>query len=54
MDFFTELFSRSRHRCDPRGRAALAILNAMSHRERGTIRILPPDFPRRPRQLAAW
>ena len=52
MDFFTELFSRSRHRADPRVSAALAILNAMSHRERREIRILPPDFPRRPRELA--
>ncbi|MGN6471675.1 MAG: hypothetical protein ACTHLC_19055 [Rhizobiaceae bacterium] len=50
MDFFTELFSR--RRSDPRSRAALAVLNAMSHRERRELRVLPPDFPRRARELA--
>ena len=54
MDFFTDLFSRPRRRTDPRGRAALAILNAMSRKERSLIGILPPDFPRRPRQYVAW
>jgi len=50
MDFFTELFSR--RRSDPRSRAVLAVLNAMSHKERRDLRVLPPDFPRRARELA--
>ena len=54
MDFFTELFSRSGRRADPRSSAALAILNAMNRRERRVIGMLPPDFPRRPREYAAW
>ena len=52
MDFFTELFSRPRLRNDLRNRAVLAILNAMNHRERREIGTLPPDFPRRQRELA--
>jgi hypothetical protein len=52
MDFFIEFFSRPRPRNDPRNRGILAILDAMSHRERREIRMPPPDFPRRPRELA--
>jgi hypothetical protein len=52
MDFFTELFSRPRLRNDPRNRAVLAILNATNHKERREIGMQPPDFPRRPRELA--
>jgi hypothetical protein len=52
MDFFIELFSRPRPNNDPRNRGVLAILNAMSHRERREIRMPPPDFPRRARELA--
>jgi len=52
MDFFTELFSRQRSKNDRRNRAALAILNAMSPRERREIGVWPPDFPRKARELA--
>lgn len=52
MDLFTELFSRPRMKNDLRNRAVLAILNAMSHKERREIRVLPPDFPRKARELA--
>jgi hypothetical protein len=54
MDFFTEFFSRPRAKNDPRNRTVLAILNAMSHRERREIRMPPPDFPRKARESAAW
>jgi hypothetical protein len=52
MDFFTELFSRPRPRNDRRNRAVLAILNAMTHRDRREIGVPAPDFPRRARELA--
>ncbi|WP_311028592.1 hypothetical protein [Mesorhizobium koreense] len=54
MDFFTELFSRPRTKNDLRNRAVLAILNAMSAKERCEIRVPPPDFPRKARESAAW
>jgi hypothetical protein len=50
MDFFIELFSRPRN--DLRSRAFLAILNAMSDRERREIDVPPPDFPHKARELA--
>jgi hypothetical protein len=53
MDFFTEFFSRPQAKNDLRNRAVLAILNAMSARERREIRMPPPDFPRRARESAA-
>ncbi|MGN6464739.1 MAG: hypothetical protein ACTHLP_04550 [Rhizobiaceae bacterium] len=52
MHFLIELFSRPRPRNDRRNRAFLSILDAMSHRERREIGAPPPDFPRRPRELA--
>jgi hypothetical protein len=54
MDFFTELFSRPRTKNDLRNRAVLAILNAMSAKERREIRAPLPDFPRKARESAAW
>jgi hypothetical protein len=54
MDFFTELFSRPQTKNDLRNRAVLAILNAMSAKERREIRVPPPDFPRKARESAAW
>jgi hypothetical protein len=54
MDFFTEFFSRRQAKNDLRNRAVLAILNAMSAKERREIRVPPPDFPRKARESAAW
>ncbi|MBN9069337.1 MAG: hypothetical protein ACTHJQ_19770 [Rhizobiaceae bacterium] len=54
MDFFTELFSRPQAKNDLRNRAVLAILNAMSAKERREIRVPPPNFPRKGRESVAW
>jgi hypothetical protein len=54
MDFFTEFFSRQQAKNDLRNRAILALLNAMSAKERREIRVPPPDFPRKARESAAW
>jgi hypothetical protein len=54
MDFFTEFFSRPQAKNDLRNRAILALLNAMSAKERREIGVPPPDFPRKARESAAW
>ena len=52
MGFFTEFFSRPRRHEEPRYRAALAVLHAMSNAERSDIVIKPADFPRVARAMA--
>ncbi|MEO9339041.1 hypothetical protein ABFT80_16620 [Mesorhizobium sp. SB112] len=52
MNFITELFARPRPRENVKYRAALALLNAMSNRERADIGIKAADFPKVAREMA--
>ena len=52
MGFFTELFARPRPAEHQRYRAAKAVLEAMSNRDRADIGIKPADFPRLAREMA--
>jgi uncharacterized protein YjiS (DUF1127 family) len=51
MGFFTELFMRPRPTEHDRYRAAMAVLNQMSNRDRADIGVKPADFPRIAREM---